>query len=180
VYNITPPIISMMTEQRKPELPQLSIVEFALSYARNGWYVFPLHGKFPYKEFHWKDEATTDSDKIAAWWRQHPTANIGLATDSISGVIVLDIDPRNAEKESPNPLRVLKLCRSQRSGNILQESRLLFLKHYTHQSHQSKRLSCPTVQRSSDFHRRTRIRVVLSKKLNLLTSQNLVQILTIS
>lgn len=72
-----------------------SLVEAALNYAHNGWPVFPLHGKMPNKDFHWREEATTDPIRIEILWREHPTANIGLATGETSGVIVLDMDPRN-------------------------------------------------------------------------------------
>lgn len=39
------------------------------------------------------NDATTDLDKISAWWRGCPTANVGLATGPVSGIWVLDIDP---------------------------------------------------------------------------------------
>ncbi len=86
---------SMQPERtrQQAEKPTISIVEFALSYAQNGWYVFPLHGKIPFKDSQGYKDATTDPLQILAWWTQHPTATIGLATGERSGVIVLDIDP---------------------------------------------------------------------------------------
>lgn len=39
--------------------------------------------------------ATTDLAQITAWWTRWPNANIGLATGLASGLVVLDIDPRN-------------------------------------------------------------------------------------
>ena len=39
-------------------------------------------------------DATTDVGRIEAWWRAHPTANVGLACGP-SQLIVLDVDPRN-------------------------------------------------------------------------------------
>jgi len=101
-------VIVMSSEQRTSEIPQLPLVHFALSYAQNGWPVFPLHGKIPLKDSRGYKDATTDLDTIQVWWSQHPTANIGVATGKVSGVIVLDIDPRNAEKSNPNPYRVLE------------------------------------------------------------------------
>ncbi len=74
-------------------------MEAAITYAQSGWPVFPLHNKKPF-EFISKDvkshgykDATTDEETIRAWWAFHPGATIGLATGSVSGVIVLDIDP---------------------------------------------------------------------------------------
>jgi hypothetical protein len=34
-------------------------------------------------------------DEIGAWWDRWPDANIGIVTGTVSGVAVLDIDPRN-------------------------------------------------------------------------------------
>jgi len=72
-----------------------SLAEAASIYAQNGWPVFPLHGKLPYAGTHGSKDATTDQEHIHALWTLHPSANIGLATGETSGVIVLDIDPRN-------------------------------------------------------------------------------------
>ncbi len=82
----------MTSIEQEPHKP-LPIVEVALSYAQNGWPVFPLASKIPYKDSQGYQDATTDPEQIAAWWTTHPTANIGLATGERSGVIVLDIDP---------------------------------------------------------------------------------------
>lgn len=77
-------------EAEKPSIPN---VAFALYYARSGWPVFPLAGKIPFKDSRGYKDATTDVDQIQAWWTQHPTANIGLATGERSSVLVVDIDP---------------------------------------------------------------------------------------
>lgn len=87
-------MVFMKPEQRTSEIPQLPIVEYALSYAQNGWYVFPLSGKIPFKGSQGYKDATTNEQQIQTWWTQHPTANIGLATGERSGIIVLDIDPQ--------------------------------------------------------------------------------------
>jgi putative DNA primase/helicase len=88
----------------------------ALAYARRGWAVFPLHhpvndrcscgepdcgnvAKHP--RYHKADlqhglkDATTDLEQIRRWWTRWPQANIGVVTGAISGLVVLDIDPRN-------------------------------------------------------------------------------------
>ncbi len=83
----------------------------ALSMAKKGLKVFPLHGtprgrctcgksdcgspgKHP-RTKHGLDDASGDPAQIQTWWRQWPTANLGLRVGKEAGVIVLDIDPRN-------------------------------------------------------------------------------------
>lgn len=70
----------------------MDIIDYALFYASKKWQVFPCrpHDKTPLVK--WADEATTDAEKIKAWWKATPNANIGIATGARSGIVVLDID----------------------------------------------------------------------------------------
>jgi len=66
----------------------------ALTYAQDfGWAVFPLvpKEKRPITANGLKN-ATTDVEQIVAWWTRHPTANIGIATGEVSGIVVVDVD----------------------------------------------------------------------------------------
>jgi hypothetical protein len=58
-----------------------------------GLAVFPVNqSKAPYTPHGCKD-AKTDKGAIRNWWRVHPDANIGIATGSISGgIVVIDVD----------------------------------------------------------------------------------------
>jgi hypothetical protein len=93
-----------------------SPLKAAPSYARRGWKVFPVHsvndgrcscgkkectspGKHPRTRNGHKD-ATTDEGTVRRWWAKWPDANIGVATGKESGLIVLDVDPRNGGDES--------------------------------------------------------------------------------
>jgi len=86
----------------------VSLLHAGLGYAYRGWRVFPLHGivnrrctcarrdcsspgKHPLvrRGLH---EATTDEAVIERWWRCWRSANIGLATGTASGIVVIDID----------------------------------------------------------------------------------------
>ena len=73
----------------------------AASYAARGWAVFPLQpgGKEPLTPHGFKD-ASIYPEAIAGWWRRWPAANVAIATGTLSGVAVLDIDPRNGGDES--------------------------------------------------------------------------------
>ena len=77
----------------------MTLKEWALEYAGMGLAVFPLRArnKTPATKNGCKD-ATTDQKQIAAWWNRWPDANIGIATGSVSGgLVVIDLD-RDEEK----------------------------------------------------------------------------------
>jgi hypothetical protein len=80
----------------------------ALGYAKHGWRVFPLHGivnsactcgrrdcsspgKHPLVR-RGLYEATTDTHVIKEWWRRWRSANVGIATGAVSGIVVIDVD----------------------------------------------------------------------------------------
>ena len=87
----------------------------ALTYAMRGWHVFPVWemrdgncacpqrqncphpGKHPRlgKAY----EPSKDADVITSWWKKWPKANIGIMTGP-SGLVVVDVDPRNLGDES--------------------------------------------------------------------------------
>src|ERR1039457_2404284 len=84
------------------------LLAHALTYARQGWRVFPLHGaddgkcsckkvdcgskgKHP-RIMQWQMNATTAEGEIRQWWATWPSANIGVATGAGSGVFVIDVD----------------------------------------------------------------------------------------
>ena len=71
----------------------MSMMEIALEYASIGLAVFPVRrNKAPYTPHGCKD-AKTDARAIKNWWKRFPDANIGIATGSKSGgIIVIDID----------------------------------------------------------------------------------------
>jgi putative DNA primase/helicase len=80
-------------------------------YSAHGVPVFPLHsapggvcscgdlecqnpGKHPRTAHGFKD-ATQDQNRITAWWKRWPAANIGVPTGAPSDLLVVDCDPRN-------------------------------------------------------------------------------------
>jgi hypothetical protein len=89
----------------------LPTVEHALAYARRGIHVLPLKGKVPLVDGGYK-AATTNEENIRGWWDQWPDANIGLATGVTSGILVVDVDPRNRGIESFKKLRPLLVASS--------------------------------------------------------------------
>ena len=96
----------------------MSLKQQALSYAKRGWKVLPLHfitnngicscqkgancksaGKHPMLQHGLKD-ASSDPADINKWWDRWEYSNIGIVTGDISGFWVLDIDPRNGGDDS--------------------------------------------------------------------------------
>jgi hypothetical protein len=92
-------------------------LHIALNYAKRGWAVLPVYGikngrcqcakgkactrpgKHPITKNGVKD-ATTNLKLIKKWWKASPTANIAIATGTKSGLLVLDLDPRNGGNET--------------------------------------------------------------------------------
>lgn len=71
-----------------------SLKEWALYYTNMGLAVFPIipGSKKPLTEHGFKD-ASKDPQQIEHWWTESPNANIGIATGSVSGgLVVIDLD----------------------------------------------------------------------------------------
>ena len=64
----------------------------ASSYPRLGWHVLPVHGKKPTLK-DWPNQASVDSALIAEWFCDNK--NIGILAGKKSGIVVIDVDPRN-------------------------------------------------------------------------------------
>ena len=94
----------------------MTALDAALWYVQHGFPVFPAHnvrdgqcscgdvgcthpGKHPRTARGFKD-ATKDLSQIRRWWGKWPDANIGLPTGPASGLLVIDIDPRNGGDSS--------------------------------------------------------------------------------
>lgn len=85
---------------KRVKQPPASLIA-ALKYAELGWASFPVAQgkKAPAIQGGFKS-ASNDPDTLGAYWRRRPDTNIGVATGDASGIIVLDIDPRNGGDES--------------------------------------------------------------------------------
>jgi len=78
------------------------LADYAVEYAYfYGFAVFPCkpRSKLPATKHGFKD-ATKSRSQIVKWWSQCPEYNIGIATGVVSGLYVIDVDPRNGGKIS--------------------------------------------------------------------------------
>jgi len=76
-------------------------LEHAYDFASLGMPVFPIEvgGKRPLTKNGFKD-ATTNEDVILSWSKKYPRCNWAIATGERSGILVVDIDPRNGGIDS--------------------------------------------------------------------------------
>lgn len=77
--------------------------ELAKSYATRGYPVFPVKNdasKAPLTNHGWKD-ATIDLDQLTKWWKQWPSAQVGVSTDG-AGLAVVDLDVKRGQRGPDN------------------------------------------------------------------------------
>jgi hypothetical protein len=101
-----------------------STLDIALDLAARGVPIFPCNlDKTPATPHGFKD-ATTDPARIGEWWTKNPAALLAMPTGEISGVDVIDEDPRNGgDLDMLGPLPMLVVAQSRSGG------RHIFTKH---------------------------------------------------
>ena len=96
---------------------RINLLDEALALLSRGWSIVPLHtpvrqgcscgrsdcpspGKHPRLPWErWQRQRPT-VEMVRRWWRRWPAANLGIVTGAVSGVIVLDVDPRHGGDRS--------------------------------------------------------------------------------
>jgi hypothetical protein len=74
----------------------------ALDYAARGWSVVPVEpgGKRPLVRWEELQARRAPPEEVRAWFARWPDANVGVVTGALSGLLVLDVDPRHGGEES--------------------------------------------------------------------------------
>lgn len=75
----------------------------ALDLARKGYSVFPVtpsQKSPPLVQWRPLQERVASETEIFEWWTEHPNANIGVVCGKISGITVIDIDPKHGGQET--------------------------------------------------------------------------------
>jgi hypothetical protein len=78
------------------------LLKAALDYGRLGWSVIPItsRGKRPLIRWQVYQHRRPDVTEIAEWFQRWPDANIAIVTGIVSGLVVLDLDPRHGGEAS--------------------------------------------------------------------------------
>ena len=74
----------------------------ALAYLARGWSVIPLRPgeKRPLVRWEQYQKRPPSADELSGWFTAWPKANVGIVTGSVSGLVVLDIDPAHGGVEA--------------------------------------------------------------------------------
>lgn len=90
------------TEAGDEGMDPIDMPRAALDYLGRGWSVIPIAAGRKHPLVRWEDHQhrRADADEVGRWYRRWPDAGIGIVTGMISGLVVLDIDPRHGGDDS--------------------------------------------------------------------------------
>ena len=105
-----------MDQEQQPDIIIKTLKHYALGYQTRGMSVIPV-GKDKKPLIPWKNYQNIRAapEEIEDWWTRWPEANIGIVTGSISGITVMDIDPKNGGTVPPGAGLTL-VARTQSGG----------------------------------------------------------------
>lgn len=88
----------MVQAAPQKEKAAMTFIKAALSYLERGFSVIPIRPRdkrplIPWEEF--QNRRPTEAE-IRAWWEKEPHANVGIVTGAVSGVVVVDLDSKEA------------------------------------------------------------------------------------
>ncbi len=78
-------------------MSQVTKIETAQRYLARGWSILPLGAREKRPLVGWQplQISRATAEQVSDWFSRWPDANIGVVTGEISGLIVLDIDPKH-------------------------------------------------------------------------------------
>lgn len=79
-----------------------STVDLALEYLRRGWSIIPVGGDKRPLLRRWatyQSRLPTESE-VREWYTRWPNGGVAVVTGKVSGLVVLDVDPRHGGNES--------------------------------------------------------------------------------
>ncbi len=83
-------------------MPTSQVLQAALDYRKRGWSVIPVRPRSKIPLLRWEEFQSRQAGEaeVAAWFHTWPQGNIGIVTGSVSGLAVIDIDPRHGGDDS--------------------------------------------------------------------------------
>lgn len=74
-----------------------SMLDAALRARARGWSVLPMRPRAKAPLIPWRklQKSPADEEQIRTWFERWPDANVGFVTGQVSGLVVVDIDPRH-------------------------------------------------------------------------------------
>lgn len=80
--------------------------EAALDYLGRGWSVIPVRERDKRPAVAWKDyqRRRVTEKTLHGWFRRSPDYNVAIVTGALSGLVVVDVDPRHGGKKSLSDL----------------------------------------------------------------------------
>ena len=76
--------------------------QYALDYLKRGWSVIPVRPREKRPAIRWLEYQSrlASEDEIKTWYQHRQDANVAIVTGAVSGLVVVDIDPRHGGEES--------------------------------------------------------------------------------
>jgi len=80
----------------------LTFEKAALAYLERGWSVIPVRARDKRPAVAWKayQRRCVSEETLHDWFRRSPDYNVAIVTGALSGLVVVDVDPRHGGKES--------------------------------------------------------------------------------